>query len=151
MNLEHVLITAFIFLAFYMSGMMTTLQLQHFSLYPMVGRQAFRDYIAANNRAAIIPSIVPALLLTLVTAVLSFLPQRVVPLYLIRASLLCNCVNIASTVLWQARIHSEFERLGYQEELVNKLIETNWVRTCALLVQAVLAALAAAHTLAFLK
>lgn len=41
----------FLFLAVYNAGCMTVLQLQHYSLYPLVGREQFPAYIAANNRA----------------------------------------------------------------------------------------------------
>ena len=135
----HVLVLLYVFLAVYAAGMMTALQLQHFALYPKVGREAFRDYMTANNRAAIVPSILPALLLFLVTAVLSFTPQHLVVRPLIVASLVCNCINLLSTAVWQGRLHGELARSGYRDDLVRKLVATNWIRTCALLAQAAFA------------
>jgi hypothetical protein len=139
MTFNHVLLLLYVFLALYAAGMMTTLQLQHFALYPRVGKEAFRDYITANNKAAILPSILPALLLFVVTAMLTFIPQQVSSRSLVVASLLCNCINLISTGVWQAKLHGQLAQSGYREELVRKLVRTNWIRTSVLLVQAALA------------
>ena len=53
----------FQFLAIYNAGCMTTLQLQHYGIYPAVGREHFARYMRANNRAALLPTILPAMLL----------------------------------------------------------------------------------------
>lgn len=58
---------------------MTTLQLQHFSIYTKVGKDVFRNYISANNKAAVAPFIIPATLLTLDMTALSLLPQQIAP------------------------------------------------------------------------
>ena len=147
MTFDHILFLLFVFLAIYAAGMMTTLQLQHFALYPRVGKEAFRDYIAANNRAAIVPSILPALLLTLVSAVLAFIPQHEISRTLVFSSLLCNLINMVSTGIWQAKLHGQLARSGYREELVRELVATNWIRTSVLLVQAALAIAAVAQLL----
>ena len=46
----------FVFLAIYNAGCMTTLQLQHYGIYPSVGKENFANYMRANNRAAALPS-----------------------------------------------------------------------------------------------
>jgi len=145
MTFDHVLLLMYVFMAPYAAGMMTTLQLQHFALYPRVGKEAFRDYITANNKAAIVPSNLPALLLLLVTAVLVFIPQHVISRPLVIGSLLCNLINLASTGVWQAKLHGQLARTGYREDLVRKLVATNWIRTSVLLVQAAFAMAAVAQ------
>jgi hypothetical protein len=82
---------------------LTTLQLQHYGIYPHVGRDAFADYIRANNRAAFLPAILPAMLLLLTSIILTASRPVFMP---------------AKTRL---------------------LLSTNWIRTVAFLVQAVLA------------
>jgi len=68
----------FIFLAVYNAGCMTTLQLQHYAIYPAVGRENFAGYMRANNRAAALPTILPAMLLLLTSiAMLFYRPQFV--------------------------------------------------------------------------
>jgi len=66
------LFIVFLFLAIYNAGCMTTLQLQHYGIYPAVGREGFADYMKANNRAAAVPTIVPGILLLLVSVGLVF-------------------------------------------------------------------------------
>ena len=54
----------FLFLACFNAGTMTTLQIQHYAIYPQVGRESFAAYLCANNRAALVPAILPAMLLS---------------------------------------------------------------------------------------
>ena len=49
---------------------MLVLQVQHFGLYPLAGKEKFACYAAANNRAAIFPAIVAALVLTVLSIVI---------------------------------------------------------------------------------
>jgi hypothetical protein len=68
-----------------------------------------------------------------------------IPRFLVGASLACNCINLISTGVWQARLHGELAKSGYQELLVRKLVRTNWIRTFALLLQASFAIAAVAQ------
>ena len=54
---------AFLFLALFNAGAMTTLQIQHYGIYPYVGRDDFKRYMQANNQAAFIPAVLPGLAL----------------------------------------------------------------------------------------
>jgi hypothetical protein len=64
------LYVVFLFLAIYNAGCMTTLQLQHYGIYPAVGKENFAAYMRANNRAAMVPTILPALSLLIVSVLL---------------------------------------------------------------------------------
>ena len=48
-------------------------------------------------------------------------------------------MNIVSTMIWQGRLHGALAATGYDEKRVSLLIRTNWIRTAALLTQAVIA------------
>jgi hypothetical protein len=61
----------FTYLSSFSAGIMLVLQVQHFGLYPLAGKENFAAYVAANNRAAIFPAILAALVLT-VLSVCSF-------------------------------------------------------------------------------
>jgi hypothetical protein len=50
-----------------------------------------------------------------------------------------NFTNLLSTIVWQGRMHQQLARIGYDERLVKKLIQTNWVRTFALLLHSFIA------------
>ena len=43
------------FLAAYNAGNMMSLQIQHYGIYRFVGKDIFKSYIIANNKAAFIP------------------------------------------------------------------------------------------------
>jgi hypothetical protein len=133
------LFIVFLFLAIYNTGCMTALQLQHYGIYPAVGREGFAEYMRANNRAAALPTIVPALLLLLTSVgLVLFRPLFVLPLEGIAAFWL-NFIALMSTALWQRRLHSEMAQTGYDEEKVRLLIRTNWIRTISYWLQAALA------------
>jgi hypothetical protein len=129
------LFVLFLFLAIYNAGCMTTLQLQHYGIYPAVGKENFAAYM----RAAAVPTILPAMLLLLVSLALVFARPGFVRGYEAAAGLGLNLVAFASTMAWQRRIQGEMAVTGYDEQKVGTLIRTNWIRTSAHLLIAALA------------
>jgi hypothetical protein len=139
MNTTLLLFCVFAFLAAFNAGAMTTLQLQHYAIYSHVGRDAFADYMRANNRAARVPAILPAISLLFASALLvigrphfMFIGEALVALGL-------NLVQLASTVVWQRRLQAEMAETGYDEAKTKLLVSTNWIRTSVFLIQALLA------------
>ncbi len=139
MTTSSSIFAVYLFFAIYCAGSMTVLQMQHFALYPKVGEENFITYIQANNRAAFIPAILPALLLLISTITLLFLRPSYMPKSDAIISLTLNIINIISTIIWQGRIHAKLEKVGFNEDLINQLTNTNWIRTIALLTQAFIA------------
>ena len=125
------LFVAFLFLAIYNAGCMTTLQLQHYGIYPSVGKEHFADYMRANNRAAALPTIVPAMLLLLASLILVVRRPEFVRPYEAAAGLALNLVALLSTFVWQRPIQGRMAESGYDEAKVRRLIATNWIRTIA--------------------
>ena len=123
------LFIVFLFLAIYNAGNMTTLQLQHYGIYPAVPREGFAEYMRANNRAAALPTILPAILLLLTSVgLVMYRPVFVNPFEGIAAFWL-NFFAFMSTILWQRRLQGEMAVTGYDERKVSLLIRTNWIRT----------------------
>ena len=133
------LTAAFVFLAIFTAGGMTVLQLQHYAIYPAVGRESFAAYLQANNRAATIPSVAPAVALLIVSVALVITRPGTMSLAEGAGALGLNLVALASTFSWQRALQEEMARDGYDEGKVRKLVATNWLRTGAYGVQAVLA------------
>jgi ABC-type uncharacterized transport system permease subunit len=125
------LFVIFLFLAIYNAGCMTTLQLQHYGIYPSVGKENFAAYLRANNRAAAIPTILPAMSLLLVSATLMVYRPDFMRQYEAAAGLALNLIALGSTLVWQRRIQGEMAITGYDEKKVRTLIMTNWIRTAA--------------------
>jgi hypothetical protein len=123
------LFIVFLFLAIYNAGNMTTLQLQHYGIYPAVPKEGFAEYMRANNRAAALPTILPGMLLLLSSIALVILRPSFVPPYEAWGALALNLVTLFSTFRWQRRLQGEMAVAGYDEMRVRVLIRTNWIRT----------------------
>ena len=133
-----ILFVVFLFLAVYNAGCMTALQLQHYGIYPAAGREGFAEYMRANNRAAALPTILPGMLLLLLSiALVVFRPSFVRP-YEAWAALALNLITLFSTFRWQRRLQGEMAATGYDETKVRLLIRTNWIRTISYLLLALL-------------
>jgi hypothetical protein len=133
------LFVVFLFLAIYNAGCMTVLQLQHYGIYPSVGKENFAAYMRANNRAAAIPTIIPAMLLLLSSLVLVAQRPGFVRPYEAAAALGLNVVALLSTFAWQRPLQGRMAESGYDEANIRRLIATNWVRTIAHWLIAILA------------
>jgi hypothetical protein len=141
----------FLFLAVYNAGCMTTLQLQHYGIYPAVGREHFAGYMRANNRAALLPTILPALLLLISSVALTLWRPGFVGLYEALAGLGLNLVALLSTFVWQRPIQGRMAEGGYDEASTRLLISTNWIRTIAHWLIAILGSSVLAHLIAALQ
>jgi len=123
------LFIVFLFLAAYNTGCMTALQLQHYGIYPAVPKEGFAGYLGANNRAALVPTIIPALLVFAASlGLVIFRPPFVTSLEA-DAAFFLNAIAAVSTAMWQRRLQGEMAVTGYSEEKVRQLIRTNWIRT----------------------
>ena len=135
-----ILFVVFLFLAIYNAGCMTALQLQHYGIYPAVGREGFAEYMRANNRAAALPTILPGMLLLILSiALVIFRPSFVRP-YEAWAALALNLITLFSTFRWQRPLQGEMATAGYDDAKVRLLIRTNWIRTISYLLLALLCA-----------
>jgi hypothetical protein len=125
------LFVVFHFLAIYNAGCMTVLQLQHYGIYPSVGKENFANYMRANNRAAALPTILPAMLLLLSSLALMVQRPGFVRPYEAAVGLVLNLVALLSTFVWQRPIQGRMAESGYDEANIRRLIATNWIRTIA--------------------
>ncbi len=95
------LFIVFLFLAIYNTGVMTALQFQHYGIYPAVPKEGFAEYVRANNRGAVVPTIVPGMLLLLVSGVARDFSSGDHPAFEGTAAFWLNFFAIISTALWQ--------------------------------------------------
>jgi hypothetical protein len=117
------------FLATFNAGAMVSLQLQHYSIYPLVGRESFRTYMEANNRSALIPAIVPGITMHILSIVLLFVRPPFMTRTEAFVSFALNIVGFLSTVKWQRPLQAEMAKTGYDKEKIRVLLSTNWIRT----------------------
>ena len=140
MDTTALIFEMFVLLAAFNAGTMTTLQLQHYGIYQFVGRTNFNEYIRANNRAAVLPAIVPAILLLIASVILMFERPPFMSLGDAAVALSLNLAQLASTFVWQRRLQAEMAETGYDDAKVRLLLSTNWIRTIAFFIQMLLAA-----------
>ena len=93
----------------------------------------------ANNKAAAIPSILPAILLLFINFVLLFIRPIFMSETEVILSFSLNIIAFVSTVIWQRKIQGEMAITGYDENKINLLLSTNWIRVIAFLTQSILA------------
>ena len=129
----------YLFLAVFNAGNMTTLQIQHYGIYRSVGKENFKKYMQANNKSAVVPSILPAMLLLFVNIALLFTRPLFMSMIVTILTLALNIIALVSTIVWQRKLQGEMAITGYDESKINLLISTNWIRTLAFLIQAILA------------
>src|SRR6185436_9841715 len=102
--MELIIYGAYLFLAVFNAGNMTTLQIQHYGIYPFVGKENFRNYMRANNKAAAVPSILPALLLLVINLILLFYRPVFLSTTATLFSLSFNAIALVSTFVWQRKL-----------------------------------------------
>ncbi len=136
--MELIIYGIYTFLAAYSAGNMLTLQIQHYGIYPFVGRENFKTYMSANNKAALIPSIVPGFSMLILSIVLLFFRPAFMTYPEAIGSLVLNIIAFISTFKWQRKLQSDMANSGYDESGIKLLLSTNWVRTIALIILGIL-------------
>jgi hypothetical protein len=125
--MELVIYGVYTFLASYNAGNMTSLQIQHYGIYPFVGKNDFKSYMSANNKAALIPAVLPGFLTLILSIVLLFF----------RPAFMTG-PEAAVSFKWQRKLQSDMANTGYDETKVKLLLATNWIRTIAFILLGIL-------------
>jgi hypothetical protein len=126
------------FLAAYNAGNMMSLQIQHYGLYPLVDKENFKSYMSANNKAALLPAILPGMLMHVLSIVLVFYRPAFVTTSEAMTSLILNIVGFISTFIWQRPLQAGMAKDGYNDAKIKLLLSTNWIRTVAFMVLGIL-------------
>ena len=106
-----------------------SLQIQHYGIYRFVGKDNFKSYMIANNKAALIPAVLPGFLILILSIVLMFFRPEFMSTLEAIVSLALNIIAFVSTFKWQRKLQSEMANTGYDETKIKLLLSTNWIRT----------------------
>ena len=106
-----------------------SLQIQHYGIYRFVGKDNFKSYMIANNKAALIPAVLPGFLMLILSIVLMFFRPEFMSTLEAIVSLALNIIAFVSTFKWQRKLQSEMANTGYDETKIKLLLSTNWTRT----------------------
>jgi hypothetical protein len=114
----------------YLVGLIWMVQAVHYKLMDRVGPDAFRQYEADHNRL-ITPIVAPPMLLELATALLLVAGYGPPPIS--RTSAIAGLVAVGliwlSTFVLQVPTHTRLLQ-GFDLEAYQRLVGTNWIRTC---------------------
>ena len=136
--MELIIYGVYTFLAAYNAGNMMSLQIQHYGIYHFVGKENFKSYMNANNKAALIPAILPGMVMLILSVVLLFIR----PVFMTNpeaiASLALNIIAFISTLKWQRKLQSDMATIGYDDKKIKLLLSTNWIRTIAFILLGIL-------------
>ncbi len=70
--MELIIYGIYTFLAGYNAGNMASLQIQHYGIYSYVGKENFKSYMVANNKAALVPAVLPGMIMFFLSIILMF-------------------------------------------------------------------------------
>ncbi len=136
--MELIIYGLYTFLAAYNAGNMMSLQIQHYGIYHFIGKENFKNYMTANNKAALIPAILPGMLMLILSIILLF----ICPVFMTNpeaiASLALNIIAFISTFKWQRKLQSDMATTGYDDKKIKLLLSTNWIRTIAFILLGIL-------------
>ena len=112
----------------FMTGVIWIVQMVHYPLFALVGRDEFPEYAAGHQRR-IAPVVGIAMTVEAVTAVLllAFTPAGVQEGLLVVGAILLLPIWL-STVLLQVPAHRRLGA-GYDDQAASTLVTTNWLRT----------------------
>ena len=137
--MQQIFYGIFLFLAVFCAGYVTTLQIQHYNIYTFIGKENFKSYIRANNKAAFTPSLILALILLIANIFLIFSRPPFMSVTQAIFSLILNIIALISSFIGQRKVQKEMAETGYNEERISFLISTNWIRIFAYITLAVAA------------
>jgi hypothetical protein len=138
-NLPTVALIANAAAAWFLTGLIWIVQVVHYPLFASVGRDGFVSYEAAHAR--LITLVVgPVMLVELAAAAaLAFLRPAAVPAWAAWTGLGLVAAIWLSTFLVQVPLHGTLAG-GFDADAHARLVATNWFRTAAWTVRALLAA-----------
>jgi uncharacterized membrane protein len=130
--LLHLVVTVF------MTGVIWIVQILHYPLFNMVGRENFAAYEAAHSNLITLV-VMPAMLLELIlTAMIFFAPPAIIPSSLNWLNTMLLGVVWFSTAFLQVPQHAILSS-GFDEKAYRMLVKSNWIRTVAWSARAVIA------------
>jgi hypothetical protein len=121
-----------------LTGLIWTVQIVHYPLFALVGRDGFVAYEEAHSSRITSVLALPWLAQGVTTAWLLLAPPPGAPRWLVWAAAVLAAIPVAVTVGASIPAHQRLGR-GFDEEAHATLVRTNWLRTVAWSVHSVVA------------
>jgi hypothetical protein len=137
-ELTELLVTAHLVSTLVMVGVIWTVQIVHYPLMALVGRDDFVAYETAHApRMAAVVMLPWAVQGATVAGLLLTMPARIEPA-LIWAAALAAAIPVVVTVIASVPAHSRLA-IGFDADVHRRLVVTNWIRTAGWTVHGVIA------------
>lgn len=133
----ELIIVAQLVATLYMTGLIWFVQLVHYPLFAAVPPEAFTAYEARHTRRTVWAVAPPMGVEALTAALLALTPPAELSATLTGSGLVLVIVIWLSTSLLQVPCHRHLSR-GFSETVHHRLVVTNWIRTVAWSLRAVL-------------
>lgn len=137
-DVTTVLVTAHLISTLVLVGVIWTVQLVHYPLMDLVGRERFPAYEAAHAPRMAAVVMLPWTVQGVTTAGLLLAPPLGVPKALLWAAAVAAAIPVAVTVVWSVPAHRRLAD-GFDAQVHRRLVATNWLRTAAWTTHGVLA------------
>jgi uncharacterized membrane protein len=135
---SRILVLLHLIATVFMTGVIWIIQILHYPLFNMVGREDFAAYEAAHTNLITVV-VMPAMLLELIlTAMIFFAPPANIPSSLNWLNAVLLGIIWLSTAFLQVPQHSILAG-GFIESAHRMLVNSNWIRTIAWSSKAVIA------------
>ena len=118
-----------------------------YPLFGYVGRDSFAKYHATYDGRIVFPVILPAVLLMNASVLLVWCHPTGIPSWSIWTGVSLQLIIGLSTACLQVPAHRKLELKGFSREMHSELISTNWIRTAAYSVYALITTWLTAHGL----
>ncbi len=126
-----------IFSTLTMFGVIWIIQLVQYPFFSYVDTKSFPKYHAAHT-TWITPVVAPAMIIELITSILIVIyPPKNIDLIFLYVGLLLTIIVWASTFFIQIPLHNKLAE-GFDEKAHRSLVNTNWIRTIAWSLRAIL-------------
>ena len=129
--MEKVLFVSNLVFAGFLTGLIWYVQIAQYPLFSSVGKNEFVEYHARHSNLTTIVVILP-MLFELGTSALLLLYRPVeFALWAAIAGLVLNIIIWVATGFVSVPLHNKLDILGYNIEVIQQLVATNWIRTIA--------------------
>jgi hypothetical protein len=141
----HLVVVANLVSTLVLTGIIWTVQLVHYPLMALVGRDAFVSYEASHSPRMAAVVVLPWTVQGITTAWLLVERPAAVGAPLVWSGAVAAALTVIVTVAWSVPAHERLAR-GFDERVHARLVQTNWLRTVAWTTHATIAALIAVRT-----
>lgn len=117
----------------YMTGVIWMVQLAHYPLFAQVGTDAFATYHQAHQQRMGLVVMLPMVIEAITTGLLPFLKPSVVSFWLVWLAIVLLVIIWGMTFFIQIPYHGQLALSSGRDRmaLINRLVASNWWRTCA--------------------